>query len=108
VAPYHLRLDWLIWFLPFSVAMTGDGIRVYGHSLWFLRFVRKMLLGDRAILRLMGRNPFPERPPVFIRAVLYRYRYTDWKEKRETGAWWRRQILGMYMQAVSLETLKDL
>jgi hypothetical protein len=108
VAPYHLRLDWLIWFLPFSVAMTGDGIRVYGHSLWFLRFVKKLLLGDRAILRLMGRNPFPERPPVFIRAVLYRYRYTDWKEKRETGAWWRRQILGMYLQAVSLETLKDL
>ncbi|HEY3627914.1 MAG TPA: lipase maturation factor family protein [Terracidiphilus sp.] len=107
VAPYHLRLDWLIWFLPFSVAVAGDGIRVYGYSLWFLRFVQKLLTGDREILRLMGRNPFSDGPPVFVRALFYRYRYTDRKQKHETGAWWVRELLGVYLQPVSLETLKD-
>jgi len=107
VAPYHLRLDWLIWFLPFSVAVTGGGIRVHGHSLWFLRFVEKLLLGDRAILRLMGSNPFPDQPPAFVRALFYRYRYTDWKERRATGAWWTRQLLGVYLHPVSRDSLKD-
>ena len=89
IAPYHLRLDWLIWFLPFSVAVTGDGIRVWGYSLWFLRFVQRLLSGDRGILRLMGKNPFPGQPPAFVRALFYRYRYTD-RESRNAkpGAWW--------------------
>ena len=107
IAPYHLRLDWLIWFLPFSVAVTGDGIRVWGYSLWFLRFVQRLLSGDRGILRLMGRNPFPDQPPAFVRALFYRYRYTDLKQKRETGAWWLRERLGVYLQPVSLDAFKD-
>jgi hypothetical protein len=108
VAPYHLRLDWLIWFLPFSVAVTGDGIRVFGHSLWFLRFIQKLLMGDAGILRLMGKNPFSEKPPVLIRARFYRYRFSDWREKRKTGAWWVRQLLGEYMQPVSREMLRQI
>ena len=107
IAPYHLRLDWLIWFLPFSVTVTGDGIRVYGHSLWFLRFVKRLLAGDRGILRLMGKNPFPEQPPAFVRAMFYRYRYTGWREKRQSGNWWTRQLLGVYLHPVSTETLRD-
>ena len=108
IAPYHLRLDWLIWFLPFSVAVTGSGIRVSRYDLWFLRFVRKLLTGDAAILRLMGKNPFSEQPPVLIRALFYRYRYTDWKTKRQTGAWWTRELLGVYLAPISLESLKRL
>jgi Lipase maturation factor len=107
IAPYHLRLDWLIWFLPFSVAVTGEGIRVWGYSLWFLRFVQRLLSGDRGILRLIGKNPFPGQPPVFVRALFYRYRYTDLKQKRETGAWWTREALGVYMQPISLDVLKE-
>jgi hypothetical protein len=108
VAPYHLRLDWMIWFLSFSVAVTGDGIRVPGYDLWFARLVRKLLLGDRAILKLMGANPFAERPPAFIRALFYEYRYSDRREKRQTGAWWVRRLLGIYLQPVSLEHLKEI
>lgn len=105
IAPYHLRLDWLIWFLPFSVAVTGNGIRVWRHDLWFVRFVHKLLTADRGILRLMGRNPFGDVPPVYIRALFYRYRYTTAKEKGRTGAWWRRELLGVYLDPVSAETL---
>ena len=103
VAPYHRRLDWLIWFLPFSVIVTGSGIRVPGHSRWFLRFVQRLLAADSNILRLMGKCPFGNEPPAFVRALFYQYRYTTPDEKQQTGAWWCRQLLGVYLQPVSRE-----
>ena len=108
IAPYHLRLDWLIWFLPFSVQVARDGIRVRSYDLWFLRFIQRLLTGDHAILRLMGKNPFAGQPPVFIRALFYRYRYSDWHIRRETGGWWMRELLGTYLEPVSLDALKKL
>ncbi len=105
VAPYHLRLDWLIWFLPFSVAVTDRGIRVRGYEIWFMRFVQKLLANDPAILGLMGKNPFPATPPVFLRAQFYRYRYTDPRTRAQTGAWWTRELLGAYLPPVSLDQL---
>ena len=108
IAPYHLRLDWLIWFLPFSVVVTPSGIRVPGYSRWFFNFVQQLLTADRAILRLMGPNPFPEAPPAFIRALFYRYRYTTPERKRQTGAWWSRQLLGTYLQPISLDLFEKM
>jgi hypothetical protein len=108
IAPWHLRLDWLIWFIPFGIGITSEGIRVRGYDAWFVRFVRKLLAGDSGILGLMGKNPFPDEPPVFLRARLYHYRYTTTEEKRRTGAWWVRRELGVYLPAVSLEDLKRL
>ncbi|MFD4138504.1 lipase maturation factor family protein [Streptomyces sp. NPDC058572] len=80
-APYHLRLDWLMWFAALSPA--------YARS-WFLPFVERLLDGDRDTLRLLRHNPFPDAPPVYVRARLYRYRFTTWSELRATGAWWHR------------------
>jgi hypothetical protein len=108
VAPYHLRLDWLMWFLPFSVAVTGGGIQVWRHDLWFLRLIRKLLTGEPAILKLMGTNPFVTQSPVYIRALFYQYRYTDRQQKRQTSAWWVRQLKGVYLQPVTLETLENI
>jgi hypothetical protein len=108
IAPYHLRLDWLIWFLPFSVGVSARGIRVPGYELWFLRFVRKLLQNDAATLRLMGKNSFVENPPQLLRAIFYRYRFSDPKTKTETGAWWTREELGMYLPPVSLEIVTRL
>jgi hypothetical protein len=93
VAPYHLRLDWLMWFLPLSSR--------YGER-WFVPFLVRLLEGDRPTLALLRRNPFPDRPPRFVRAQLYRYRFTSWRERRETGAWWVRTPLGEYVQPVRL------
>jgi hypothetical protein len=107
VAPYHLRLDWMVWFLPFGVAVTSQGIRVYGHKLWFLRFIKRLLRNDPAILGLLRRNPFPDAPPVYIRAQFYRYSYTTAAERKATGAWWTRRLLGTYLPPVNEETLRD-
>ncbi|MET9375422.1 lipase maturation factor family protein [Streptomyces sp. NPDC002992] len=92
-APYHLRLDWLMWFAALSPAYARD---------WFGPFVERLLDGDRDTLRLLRHNPFPDAPPVRIRARLYRYRYTTWRELRETGAWWHRTLVREYLPPVEL------
>jgi hypothetical protein len=97
VAPYHLRLDWLLWFIPLSPRYGGD---------WFVRFVAKLLEGDRATLGLIRSNPFPAAPPAMIRARFFRYRYTTWKEWRETGAWWSRRFEADYLPPVRLSDLR--
>jgi hypothetical protein len=98
VAPYHLRLDWLMWFLPLS-PMYGEG--------WFVPFLTALLRGDRPVLGLLRRNPFPDGPPIYVRARLYLYRYTSWTELRQTGAWWTRTPAGDFVGAVRLERDAD-
>jgi hypothetical protein len=93
IAPYHLRLDWLMWF----AAMRPNDIPV-----WFVNFVAKLLEGDSATLSLLKTNPFPQGPPQYIRAMLYEYRFTTPEERRETGEWWSRTLAGTYLPASSL------
>ncbi|HXG50972.1 MAG TPA: lipase maturation factor family protein [candidate division Zixibacteria bacterium] len=107
VAPYHLRLDWLMWFLPFSVAVGPRGIRVRSHEPWFMRLVEKLLEADAATLKLLRRNPFPRGRPTFVRALFYLYRYTDARERRATGCWWRRSRVGVYLPPTSLRDLRS-
>src|SRR5438046_39105 len=78
IAPYHLRLDWLMWFLPFSVIMVEGRIQVSGYEVWFLRLIQKLLENDAQTLNLFRHNPFESKRPTFIRAGFYLYRYTDW------------------------------
>jgi hypothetical protein len=94
IAPYHLRLDWLMWF----AAMSN-----YGEHPWFVNLMAKLLHGDPAVLRLMGPNPFSEQPPRFVRAEIYLYQFTTSDERRQTGNWWKRQLAGRYFPAVSLQ-----
>jgi Lipase maturation factor len=97
VAPYHLRLDWLMWFVGID---PGYGSR------WLRPFLRLLLEGDRATLRLLRRSPFPpESPPAFVRVRLYRYRFTTRQERRDTGAWWSRTPAGVLVDPVSLAQL---
>jgi len=100
VAPYHLRLDWLMWFLPFPVHVTERGILVPRHERWFLRFVEQLLSGHQPALRLLRTNPFPDRPPRFIRAQFYRYRFTTRQERKQTGAYWERTFIDEYLPPV--------
>jgi hypothetical protein len=106
VAPYHLRLDWLLWFLPFSTHVYGPNVFALGYELWFLRLVERLLEADRPTLRLLRHDPFAGRAPRFVRARYYRYQYTSWSERRRTGAWWRRTAVGDYMPSVSLDEVR--
>jgi hypothetical protein len=94
IAPYHLRLDWLMWFCGFT--------QWYGQP-WFANLVAKLLQNDPRTLSLIAENPFPERPPRFVRARVYEYRFTTPDERKRTGAWWNRTLRGEYFPEVSLD-----
>ncbi|MFF4960071.1 lipase maturation factor family protein [Streptomyces sp. NPDC001222] len=95
-APYHLRLDWLMWFAALSPAYAGS---------WFGGLVERLLENDPDTLRLLRRSPFPaDAPPRFVRAGLYRYRYTTWRELWETGACWDRTFVREYLPPTRLAT----
>lgn len=94
-APYHLRLDWLMWFAALSPAYAGP---------WFTGLVERLLENDRDTLRLLRRSPFPaDAPPRYVRARLYRYRFTTWRELRETGACWHRTPVREFLPPTRLE-----
>ncbi len=93
--PGHMpRLDWQMWF-----AALQPGRPAY----WFLRFARQLLAGSKPVLGLLAGDPFPDRPPEYLRAMLYRYRFSDAETRRRTGAWWVREREGVYLPPVRLE-----
>ncbi len=92
-APYHLRLDWLMWFAAISPH--------YAYP-WLRPFVLRLLQNDAATLRLLRHNPFPGSPPRYVRAQLYRYRFTTAAELRHDHAWWHRTLEGNYLRPTSL------
>jgi hypothetical protein len=92
-APYHLRLDWLMWFAAFSSPRYHE---------WFMPLLAKLLEGDRAILRLLARDPFAGERPQVVRAQLWLYRFTTPDERQQTGAWWQRSFVRPYVPPVSL------
>jgi hypothetical protein len=61
----------------------------------------RLLQNDRATLRLLRHNPFPDCPPCYVRAQLYRYRFTTAAELRRDHAWWRRTLEGAYLRPIA-------
>ena len=90
ITPYHYRLDWQLWFVPLSPEYQRR---------WFLSLTHKLLRGDDAVLALFSENPFPTRPPHFIRADFYRYEFAP-LGGHDT---WRRSHAGQYLAPVSLD-----
>jgi hypothetical protein len=93
VAPYQPRLDWQMWFAALGSAEENR---------WFYNFAARLMQGSPPVLALLERNPFPRSPPRYIRAVVYDYRFTDFAERRRTGAWWRREEKATYLPPISL------
>jgi hypothetical protein len=92
VAPYHLRLDWLMWFEAMAPAPQSD---------WLFNLFGALLRGDPETLHLLRTNPFPNAPR-YIRARYYLYRFTTPDEHRSTGLWWHRELVSTFYGPVSL------
>jgi hypothetical protein len=92
IAPYQPRLDWAVWFAAMSTPENYP---------WTLHLVAKLLRGDHGALALLAGNPFPDRPPRFIRARLYRYEFTPLGD--ESGAWWKRTLLGGWLPPLAAD-----
>src|SRR5207247_1673016 len=93
VAPYQPRLDWQMWFAALSN---------YESNPWFSQFMIRLLEGSPEVLKLLGADPFPGKPPHFVRATFYDYHFSDAATRRMTGAIWTRQESGPYFPVVSL------
>jgi len=99
VAPYHPRLDWQMWF-----AALGN----YQRNRWFINFMLRLLQGSEEALDLLDHNPFPDKPPRYIRPLLYDYRFTDFETRRQDGEWWRREFKRQYTPILKLESAPPL
>jgi hypothetical protein len=93
-APYHLRLDWMMWFAAISPGYAQP---------WLTPFLQLLLRNDKSTLRLLRHNPFTESPPVYVRAQLYQYRFTTPAELRRDRVWWHRALVGDYVSPTALE-----
>jgi hypothetical protein len=69
---------------------------------WLQPFMLRLLQNDAATLRLLRANPFPDSPPQYVRAQLYRYRFTTPTELRRDHAWWHRTLEAPYLRPIAL------
>lgn len=92
VAPFQPRLDWQTWFAAFG----ADEER-----LWMRNLMIRLLQGSKPVLALFRENPFPAAPPAYVRATVYRYRFTTPQERKADGAWWRREMRVEYFPTMS-------
>ena len=90
-APYQPRFDWNLWFASL------DNWR---DNLWVAHTEELLLINDPEVLSLFAGNPFANKAPTQVRAVLWQYWFTDMATKRQQGLWWRRQELGLYAPAL--------
>ena len=96
-APHQPRLDWQMWFAALGTPRENP---------WFIALIFRLLQGSHDVNPLLANNPFPDKPPRYIRAMFYRYRFTTGDEFRQTGAWWKREELREYLPTLSLEQFR--
>jgi len=94
--PHQPRLDWQMWFAALGSSYKGP---------WFDSFLIKLLQGSPHVLSLLDENPFPDKPPKYVRAMLYRYSYTSLKQHKNDGQIWQRQGGRIYWQARTLRAI---
>jgi hypothetical protein len=91
-APYQPRFDWNLWF-----ASLGD----WQQNNIVPLTEERLLENNKDVLGLFRSNPFAVAPPKYVRALLWQYWFTSMSEKRQTGNWWKRQLLGLYAPALT-------
>ncbi|MDE2292807.1 MAG: lipase maturation factor family protein, partial [Elusimicrobia bacterium] len=89
VEPFQPRLDWQMWF---------GALAPFQQNPWYLAFARRLLQGSPPVRALLSDDPFPDKPPKYVRSLFYEYAFTDPGEK----GWWRRKLLGLYAPVLTL------
>jgi len=92
VAPHMPRLDWRLWFAAMEPIENNQ---------WVLEIVRQILCGTPSIQEFFVSNPFPDSPPVLLRAYVYDYHFTTPEERQRTGAWWTRDNKRLFLEPVA-------
>lgn len=107
VAPHHPRVDMGLFYAAIGVtdagfygSYLGDGTpyACWAPYSWLDRFAQHLLVAEPGILQLIGHNPFPARPPKFVRASAIAISPATRSEHRETGAYWRTRRIGTIVE----------
>ena len=92
LGPYHLRLDWLIWF---------SAMEDKPADAWLVHLAWKLLDGDPTIRTLLAVDPFHGKPPKWIRMRRFVYKLEPYSEK----AWWSRTLVDPeWLPAINKDT----
>jgi hypothetical protein len=62
----------------------------------------RLLQNEPQVLKLIAKNPFPDKPPKYVRVIVYDYHFSDAATKRATGAWWVRKPLRLRISPSAL------
>lgn len=87
IIPHQPRLDWMVWFVP-----TQSPRNIH----WFNRFMHKLWEGSPEVTGLLEESPFSEKPPRYLRTLVYRYQFTTHDQKQQRGDYWKRAYLGEF------------
>ncbi|MES9993363.1 MAG: lipase maturation factor family protein [Candidatus Thiodiazotropha sp.] len=87
IVPHQPRLDWMLWFVPTQQPL---------HLHWFGRLTQRLHQGSESVSALLANNPFPDKPPKYLRVDSFSYSFATPQEKEESGTWWRIQHLGSF------------
>jgi hypothetical protein len=71
---------------------------------WFPNLLTRLLQGSPTVLTLLENNPFPDKPPKFVRAILDDYTFTTPEERARSGAIWKREPVSIYCPEATLKT----
>ncbi len=93
VEPHQPRLDWQMWFAALSEPRQNP---------WFFALVFRLLENSPEVVQLLEKNPFPDKAPRYLRARIYRYRFSTGAEHQASGVWWQRDDEQVYLPPVSL------
>lgn len=94
VAPHQPRLDWQMWFAALSDIQQNN---------WLASLSKRLLEGSGTIKRMFPDNPFTIYPPKYIRILRYEYFFTKVFKKETESVWWRRKIVDLYLEPLTLE-----
>jgi hypothetical protein len=86
-APYQPRFDWNLWFASLGEWRQNEIVPLTEE---------RLLEGEPEVTGLFRSDPFAGARPRYVRAVLWRYWLTTLEEKRATGNWWKRSLMGVY------------
>ena len=85
--PHQPRLDWQMWFAALQQPSKIS---------WFNNFMVRLQQGSPPVLSLLDHNPFPNNPPLYVRALLYRYTYSSYEQRKISGHIWKKEYLKEY------------
>ena len=90
-APYQPRFEWNLWFASLDA---------WQNNQWVMNAEARLLENEPAVSRLFAGNPFAQKPPIAVRTMAWQYWFSTREERRATGDWWQRRLIGPYAPAV--------